>query len=241
MNVVEGCPEGLECTAKLVGPALAPTSCVSRAQTYDFMTPWPAKDEAKFNRGVPFQLLLFLTATELVVDGSNEKINSITGSSEFVGDSCNATFTYNICTLESAIGEYDVSIIGNTTTILSASAPNILAIAKNAPVTRVQNLPGFPQHKSTLGGVVAFHHQRWDAFTYLMNADGQGDYDTFIGGSNTPSSFALPSGHHANGPEGGCTGFSDPRDDYMASINKLMVRLSSALPTRQRTRPLRIC
>jgi hypothetical protein len=117
-GVVHGC-DGT-CKARVRAPALAVTACESTNIPVDYLQ--------RFGNGsylytaMPLTQLLFLVSSTLVVDGANEKINLITGYNT-VNKDCVGTLNFTTCTLESAIAEYDVTVVNHTATRTFGQAP----------------------------------------------------------------------------------------------------------------------
>lgn len=215
-GVIHGCTG--ECTAKLIAPAVAVKTCVTRSSPRDYNTPLPAQDEVGVDTSaVPWETNAFIVATMLVVDGPQEQINTLIGYS--TTEDCVGNFTYTVCTLESAVGEYEVSVRGDTTYIESAESPKILAIA-DAPVINETYHDGL--HWSTLGGVADQMILSWEAFQTLINVNGT--MTAIRNGPADAEAFITPS---ATG--GACPDFLNATNAYMASLNKLMVPVESLL------------
>jgi hypothetical protein len=154
--------------------------------------------------------MAFSVSVNLMIDDSREKIDLVTGFSS--SKSCVGTYTYMACTLEAAVGEYDVIITGNSTELKSAT-PRILAIANNTQVNTTwdREAGGFD---STLAGLVTMHWSRWQGYVTYFKLDGA--LSTFAYNLETYSQFALPDNTT-------CPSFSDPMAAMLASWNRLMV------------------
>ena len=94
-----------------------------------------------------------------ITDGE-EWINLVTGFGTF-GD-CICVLNYTICTLESAVGEYEVRLDGDRLTVANPEVPTILALANNtAPnYTWVQEQDG---RTSTLSGIATLAINTWNS------------------------------------------------------------------------------
>ena len=95
----------------------------------------------------------FLIVTSLVTVGETEKINLITGNS--VSEDCVGSLQLQACTLEAAIGEYEVSIVDKKTTPVNPSNPTIIALANNTKVSHDSINQNYKNFRSTLAGAVA--------------------------------------------------------------------------------------
>lgn len=152
-----------------------------------------------------------MVGTGLDVNGT-ESINAVTGHA--VTEDCVGTLEYTLCSLHSAVGEYDVTITGNSTVIDSAHNPKILALANNTLVDKTTHTTGLPSHQSTLGGLVTLAYGHWDTMVAYFSIDGK-----VTAGAWLTSSFRLYMEHS----ESECPSYSNPQKDYMVSMNKLMV------------------
>lgn len=131
---------------------------------------------------------------------------------------CVGNIEFTVCSLESAVGEYSITIEKNEITIENAGSPRIFSIANNTAVNRNPEPNGYMP--STLSGVVQASHLIWDS--YLSTSRANGSTDLSGDGAHTYYLF--------QGPQDGgdCPAFIDPREEYMASLNKLMVSESSS-------------
>ncbi len=71
----------------------------------------------------PLDQNAFMTSTSLVL-GERESLNVITGYATV--DDCVGSFNYTVCELQSAVGQYEVAVSGNDTTLLAAEDPRII-------------------------------------------------------------------------------------------------------------------
>lgn len=167
----------------------------------------------------------FIVATALDVSGDYEKINSINAYAP--STNCTGSITYDICSLESAVGEYNVTINDNKVIIDTAASPKILRIANNTLVDRTPEANGY--HVSTLAGVVEAAHLIWNSCVFTAKANGT----TTVSGGGTAASLQFQSGTYN---EHQCPAYRDPREEFTASMNKLMVRCNSfhEAPTHKR-------
>ena len=153
-RIVIGCPE--KCRAQIHAPTLFRTSCTTHETAINYLAPWYHVRNNLI--AVPLDQQSFLVATNLVLR-EKEVINLITGytSSQY----CDGSLRYTICTLEHGIGEYEVLVAGNSTTLVNPSAPKLVALANNTAVSDVMDPTG-TGHLSTLAGIV-------DTFTKSLN------------------------------------------------------------------------
>jgi hypothetical protein len=207
-NVLQGC-DGV-CHATIRAPALAVTACSSREISVNY------KETSASNRMLeavvapPTELLAFSIGTNLVL-GSKETIDLVTGYGR--STDCVGTYKSTACTLESAIGEYDITITDGKAVLDSPGEPTIIAISNNTSPSNVFDADN-GGYNSTLAGIVAFHWDRWESFVSLFNVNG-----SMSGGElNTEaySQFSIPG-------DPLCPSFEDPMPAMIASLNKLMV------------------
>ena len=160
-GVVRGCPD--KCTAKLTAPALSVSSCKSHQIPVDFNVPWNNSVSSNY-RPTLGQQDFFIS--NVLMLGENESINLVTGNA-WTKD-CKGVLNYTACTLESAIGEYDISIEHDLATLdnESVARPNILGLSKNVRVNYTTD-PQFKMHVSTLGGISDLHWYKWDSSNIL--------------------------------------------------------------------------
>lgn len=130
---------------------------------------------------------------------------------------CKTTFTYETCLLEAGIGEYDVLIQDNAIIITSLTVPKLVAISNN---TRVDYTIGkvTGHHPSTLGGILANFTYRWAAWVSSWKPrKGPPTVETL-------SEMSVEIYEREHSP---CNAFRSPREDMMASLNKLMVYMGA--------------
>ena len=113
------------------------------------------------------QYAFFVTVGLSVQDEQRETIDLVTGFADV--EHCAGTLHWNACTLEAAIGEYDVRIENNAVT-LESTAPKIIAVANNTAVSHEfhRMKGGYP---STLASVVYLGNVKWTAWAayYYIN------------------------------------------------------------------------
>ena len=207
-KVVSGC-DGT-CKARIRAPALAATSCVSTQLPVNYSQ---AVVSNVYKFGVIAQPLdeeAFFVASSLVLD-EREKMNLLTGYS--TTRDCAGTLYYTACTLESAIGEYDISITGENAILDSPGTPTIIALANNTRVNRTLDSE-IPAYHSTLGGITALHMDTWESMMAYYMRDGEAVGTSY--NENIYDQYILD-------PMSKCASFRDPFEDTMASLNKAMV------------------
>lgn len=210
---VSGCPG--KCTAQLIAPALAATTCVNYKQAVDYETPWTIETAFGMMHAPPLSHESFIIATALDVSEDRERINSITAYAS--STDCTGYIDYEICSLESAVGEYSITIENDQISIDSAAYPRIIGIANNTLVNRTRESNGY--YPSTIANVAVAARLIWDSTVLTAKVNGT----TSVTGDGTHASllFLSPGGYN----ERQCPAFNDPRAEYMASLNRWMVRL----------------
>ena len=142
---VQGCKS--KCKAKLRAPALAVTACTTKlmpvnyTQTYAF---------PPYNLAAPLDRNAFILDTAILLD-THESINLI--SAHATVNDCAGTLSFTICTLDAAVGEYDVLIDNDIVTLASPGVPNIIALANNTQIGAWDEVHRW--HPSTLAGIAA--------------------------------------------------------------------------------------
>ena len=127
-GLVQGCRD--KCKAKIKAPAVAVTSCASHQVSVDFNEHVGWGIAFTTAHGPPLSHTAFMIDVSLMMEHGTEKINLITGSA-FSHD-CMGVFNCTACTLESAIGEYEVTIEDDTISFDTIEAPTIVALANNS-------------------------------------------------------------------------------------------------------------
>ena len=130
---------------------------------------------------------------------------------------CVGTFTYNVCTLESAVGEYDVLINDDKVEIASLGNPRILAIANNTWVDYSAPKIGNTSYSSTLSAIPYFTFGRYDCYNARLPVQGS-EHALSIG------SLAFEDYEIVDPSRGTCSSYSDPLEDVTAAINKCTSR-----------------
>lgn len=165
-----------------------------------------------------------LDSNALMVDvslvlGEHESINLITGHTITDGN-CTGVFTYTICTLESAIGLYDIVIEGNEINMQDVPAPTLVALANNTAVNHTE-FASANAYPSTLGGIVALMFERWDAYVFFYRQSGTSVVQALTSGAPV-TQFDVPRSNR------GCSSWTNPRDSVTKSINQLMLYIGAA-------------
>ena len=212
-DVVRGCP-GL-CTAKIRAPALSVSSCESLLIPTNYSQPVNVDSILGFNTFGPLNSINFITNNVLQVDKENEKIVVVTGYFKSQGsDSCVGSLNLTTCVLESAIGEYNIQISEDTTTLLPGR-PTIVALANNTQVNNTYD-PNLAANPSTLGAIV-----NWMSWTY-------GTTVWYIYYENAINQLLMGAQGYANQFQDlklgdTCYSSGDPWTDYMQKLDSLCV------------------
>lgn len=208
-NSVSGCAD--KCTARLIAPALTATSCVTKKQPVDYTTPYDLNSALGTLDAPPLSHESFIIATAIDVSGERETINALTAYAP--SQDCIGYIELTVCSLESAVGEYNITIENNEITIENAASPRIIGIANNTAVNHNAQPNGY--RLSTLSGVVQAAHLVWDSSIAASRANGSTD----MSGAGSHSYYLFQGAQD----QGKCGAFRDPREEYMASLNKNMV------------------
>lgn len=185
---------------------------MNRGIPVDLKDPWPLKDIIQTKHAFPLVTEGFLLGSEMVIDKAQEEINMVIGFAQT--KDCVGTINFTVCTLKSAIGEYDITISDDTIKLDAPASPKILSIATNADVLEATYSDG--NHLSTLGGVVSLINTNGNSLEAYMWVDGVLDGQQ-EGAFTDRVEFEFQ--------RNGCPTFTDPRDDYLGSMNKMMVRV----------------
>ena len=210
-QVVTGCSGNCKAKAKLIAPALAVTECTSWLIPVNYSQP-SAFDviEQNPNRAPPLDANLFMQTGGLVVDSERETIDMITAYTTISGPDCVGTLNVTACTLESAIGEYDISIADNVVSLDSPEDPTIVALANNSNVSR-DFVPALQAHMSTLAGIVYI----WTMFHVASS------YESVLKGQMSILSTNILANlpyEHANPENPECASYSDPHLDVLGYV-----------------------
>lgn len=144
------------------------------------------------------------------------RLTFITIDSSASSGDCNGDLEVEICSLVSAIGEYNITIEDDKMTVDSAAHPRIIGIANNTAVSQKVAAPG-GLYLSTLAGIVDASYLIWNSYVFTavqngsINVQGAGNHKNLL--------F-----EHGVYNETTCPAWVDPREEYIASLNKLMVR-----------------
>lgn len=208
-GIVQGCPGS--CKAKLLAPALAVVDCKSQVIPVDYNvvitnfnvtadTPFPLTNQA------------FKVNLDLVVDGEQETIDIITAVSHTKG--CVGSLNQTVCTLRSAVGEYDVQIENDIVFLSDTAEPSIVTVAENAPVNHTA-IDG--SHSSTLAAIVMMLVAEWTSYVVYRDGNGQGIIP-WIYGPQTSLLYNTQDGS-------ACASFEDPLPDLLSDMNRAMIYL----------------
>ncbi|KAK5175091.1 uncharacterized protein LTR77_000228 [Saxophila tyrrhenica] len=209
-RMVTGCDD--ECEVTIQAPALAITDCTSHAVPVNYTDSMGLlKGQPSVTAG-PLDRQAFLVANVLVAPpGEDETIQLFTGYSTTT--ECAGTYNYTSCSLHSAIGEYNISIKANLSTIDTSTPPRIIAFANNTHANMTID-PRFQAYPSTLGGLVGALTGAWRCSMTTYKERGAQQWLT----SNKPLYM-----RYAQNTNGECPSFNDPLPDMLAELNKLMV------------------
>lgn len=104
-DVVRGCRD--VCTAKLAAPALAAVACSNQLIAVNY-TRGPAAPYSRYGAR-PLYQYAYIVGADLNVNGSHESIDLITAHATISDyEQCTGTLNLSVCSLRSAIGEYDI-------------------------------------------------------------------------------------------------------------------------------------
>ena len=154
-----------------------------------------------------------------MVAGASEKINVITGYSTTTH--CAGILNLTACTLESAIGEYQVSVSENKTTLIDPSGPRIVAIANNTAVSHRITKQSYGVHKSTLAASVSMASARVGCLMQVLSLNGT--LQVAYLGYNKAVQWIIQDKTAVESHNGACETYRDPLSDVMASLNTAMV------------------
>jgi hypothetical protein len=214
LKAVHGCPEirGTKCMARIRAPAFAVTSCSSESFEVNYTRPqsFPTY-QAAWSHAWPLQSNAFYIDFMLSLNQS-EKVVMISAFSDT--KNCVGQLKLNSCILQSAIGEYDVVVENNVTTLLSPESPKIIALSNNTIIDK--KWEGTTEgHPSSLGGLVLMAWFRWLSQVVLWPMQGS------VQATAARSANLEFTVHEDFDPI--CTSFKDPRSVVMASLNEMMV------------------
>ena len=210
-HILTGCHG--TCKAKIRAPALALTSCKSIQLPVNYSQ---AQLTSKYKFGIialPLEDNSFFISSSLMLD-QDERINLVAGYSVSHLPDCAGTLNYTACTLQSAIGEYEVTVTKNSTILDDPAHPTIIVLANNTRVNHKID-PTTQARPSTLGGAVDLVMASGESqyAIYVENEDG--DYATSTYNERVYSQYMLPS-------DSKCQSFADPFEDAYADLNKAM-------------------
>ena len=213
VGAIRGC--ATVCHAKLKAPAFSAT-CETYQVPVNYTQPISEKEISKIiteAQAPPLDKEGFLVSTSLV-EGVNETVNLVTGWNSI--HDCIGVFNYRVCTLTSAVGEYSVTVKGDTATLDDAAHPRILALANNTLADHSSPLE-LPGSLSTFASLVNFMFGRWESFAAFYNYQGQTQKVVYA--ENIMDSYIVD----RNQGNGACDSFLDPYEDVMKDLNRFMV------------------
>jgi hypothetical protein len=216
---IHGCTADA-CATTIHAPALQRTTCQTKTLPVNYTNLPSLKNSGKLmDVAPPLGQMAFFISVGLDIQGERESIYLVTGYAQPVD--CVGTLTYTACTLESAIGEYDVVVKNNQLLMQNLENPRIVARANNTAVDNAYD-PISASHKSTLGAVAAFAFAKWDT-SYVLFGSEDGASRVYLGSDIGQFEY--------NG-ENTCPSFHDPQQAVLKDLNKLMV-LSGSLAASQ--------
>lgn len=209
-GVMNGCQTS--CKAKLIAPAFMPR-CRLQQIAVDYSAPANLSEVMRLMNtfsAAPIRHDAFIIASSLVNDVV-ETLDLITAWSAV--EHCRGILNYRVCTLSSAIGEYDVAVDHNEVRLDNPGHPRILAIANNTSVDPTDS------QRSTLAVVAALMSQMFEASMAVYNISD--DINTVAVGPVTASRYVIQAKKEK------CPSFADPYENMMAALNRFMVYLGA--------------
>ena len=145
----------------------------------------------------------------------------------FDGSDCVGTFNYSACTLQSAIGEYDVTIDGEVLSLVDAANPTIVALANNTQANSpLMNFLGTYGHNSTLAGILSLADLQWESMiTFAHQPGDRSQIAVLTTDSSAATAFQIPYG----GIQQRCPSFSNPHGEVLKNMNMLMVQAGAIM------------
>jgi hypothetical protein len=213
-GIIHGCP-GV-CNATVKAPALAQTVCTRHDIPVNYTTPVNLSTMFSSSVAPPLDRNSFLISGGLLL-GDHERLNLITAFAET--EACVGELEMTVCTLEPAIGEYDVEVDHGKVTLLDAS-PRIIALANNTKVDRTWDDAG-SYYPSTLGGVSALTYIRYESAVSWFVIDGEVEGQEY--GAGAPEIYALADATKKKA----CSSYGNPRSHILKSLNKLMFNIGA--------------
>ena len=226
-KIVTGCEK--TCKAKIQAPAFAVTACQNHSFPVNYTRDSHSVNEIYTNadKFIAPSLNEDGIITALGLEAAEiEKAYLFTGF--FDGSDCVGTFNYTACTLQSAIGEYDVTIDRGVLSLVNAAYPTIVALANNTQVDRHswKNKNGARGHPSTLAGILSLANLKWDStITFAHQPGDRSQIAAVLTDSPATTAFQRPNDDKL----GLCQSFSDPHDEVLKDMNELMVRAGAIL------------
>jgi hypothetical protein len=206
-EIIDGC-HGM-CKAKVRAPALAQTECTARKIPVNYTISVNLTNIlGPTGVAAPLTQNSFFISPSMILE-EREKANLVTAFAKT--EDCAGILYMTMCTLESAIGEYDVTVNNG---LITLREPRIIAVANNTKVDHTWNniTSSYP---STLGGIVTSAQNRFES--WVMDFVSQGQVHTAMVG-NTPNKFLLVQSN----TEEKCHSYVDPKDTIVQYLNELM-------------------
>jgi hypothetical protein len=208
-GVISGCEQ--TCSATIRAPALSIASCTSEIIAVNYSIGIGMAQTSNLGSvAPPLTSEGFFVANNLLLD-EYERLSIQIGYSSI--EDCVGTLNFTVCTLESALGEYNITIENDKIALDNPANPRIVKVANNTRVNRTPGAAegGFP---STLAGVATLQSEVWDSqVSYYVSRGEPIRVDL-----NRPILS-----QYERTTEATCASFSDPFWDAIANLNKIMV------------------
>jgi hypothetical protein len=211
-GIVQGC--NATCRASIQAPALAVKVCTSHQIPVNYSNAQPSPSYGKLEGfAPPISQQIFSVSVGLMLN-EQEQIYLVTQHyRSYEGEDCVGTLLRNACTLESAIGEYEIPISDDKATINDPGQPKIIALANNTR-TNYSFDAHLGGHPSTLAGIVNEAFFLWDSLSSIYRTDS---------GSMQILAVGTASSGYGTGGTQQCPPFLDPLEDVMRGLNMMMV------------------
>lgn len=200
-GIVSGCDGVCEVTIK--APAFAQTTCTTRDIPVDYAAPGSIAGLQSYLIAPPLSQYGFIVTGGLLL-GDHERMNLITGYSDVIN--CAGAFHMDVCTLEPAIGEYDI-VVDHGKVIVGDKPPRIVDLANNTAVIHEwDDSKGL--YPSTIAGITSYFFIKNSASVkwYLY----EGTVAGMENGNGSPEGYSIPNPRE-NDP---CQSYSNPRFVY---------------------------
>jgi hypothetical protein len=216
-GVISGCPN--HCRTKIRAPALAVLECTSHKIAVDYNDFGQVGIKQLTDEHAPPTHQILFGVSVGLIENVNERMYVFT--QYYQGEKCVGYLNRTACTLESAIGEYDIVVKEGIATLTDPGHPTIIDIANNTVVDYSYDASKIG-YMSTLAAVVVQAYNIWDNVVamYTMGPDtpspGVPSFQAFGDGFEA---YELPTGIGNDS----CSPFRDPTADVLRSLNTMMV------------------